>query len=84
MDIYTLDLQLFLYYARSSKCEQINAKQPALLAITEILKSGVMHRVADCYGPLVYSKFGQEGDNVDDLKTAYKQFFTDLESGISG
>lgn len=66
------------------KCEQINAKQPALLAITEILKVELMHRVADCYGPLVYSKFGQEGDNVDDLKTAYKQFFTDLESGISG
>ena len=65
------------------KCEQINAEQPALLAVTQILKVELMHRVADCYGPLVYSKFGQEGDNVDDLKTAYKQFFTDLEKGIT-
>ena len=65
------------------KCEQINVEQPALLAVTQILKVELMHRVADCYGPLVYSKFGQEGDNVDDLKTAYKQFFTDLEKGIT-
>ncbi|WP_300699680.1 SusD/RagB family nutrient-binding outer membrane lipoprotein [Bacteroides sp.] len=65
------------------KCTQINANQPALLAITKILKVELMHRVADCYGPLVYSKFGQEGDNVDDLKTAYQHFFADLESGIS-
>ena len=65
------------------KCEQINVDQPALLAVTQILKVELMHRVADCYGPLVYSKFGQEGDNVDDLKTAYTQFFADLENGIT-
>lgn len=66
------------------KCEQINVDQPAMLAIGKILKVELMHRIADCYGPLVYSKFGQDGDNVDDLQTAYKQFFTDLESGITG
>lgn len=66
------------------KCEQINVDQPATLAIGKILKVELMHRVADCYGPLVYSKFGQDGDNVDDLQTAYKQFFADLESGITG
>jgi len=65
------------------KCEQINVDQPALLAITQILKVELMHRVADCYGPLVYSKFGQDGDNVDDLKTAYQQFFSDLDKGIN-
>lgn len=65
------------------KSEQINVDQPAFLGITKILKVEVMHRVADCYGPLVYSKFGKEGDNVDDLKTAYQQFFVDLESGIN-
>ena len=48
-----------------------------------MIRAITMLRVADCYGPLVYSKFGQEGDNVDDLKTAYKQFFTDLEKGIT-
>lgn len=66
------------------KCEQINVDQPAMLAVGKILKVELMHRVADCYGPLVYSKFGQDGDNVDDLQTAYKQFFADLESGITG
>lgn len=65
------------------KCIQINVNQPALLAIAKILKVELMHRVADCYGPLVYSKFGQEGNNVDDQKTAYQQFFADLENGIS-
>lgn len=65
------------------KSERINEEQPALLAITQILKVETMHRVADCYGPLVYSKFGKEGDNVDDLKTAYNQFFADLESGLT-
>lgn len=55
------------------KCEAINAKQPALLGIAKIQKVALMHRISDIYGPLVYSKFGSEGNNVDSQEGAYKQ-----------
>ena len=64
------------------KCEAINAKQPALLGIAKIQKVALMHRISDIYGPLVYSKFGSEGNNVDSQEGAYKQFFGDLDNSV--
>lgn len=64
------------------KCEEVNKEQPALLAITRILKVTLIHRISDIYGPVVYSKFGTEGNNVDTQQTAYKQFFTDLDNAV--
>lgn len=63
------------------KCETINAEQPALLGVAKIQKVELMHRISDVYGPIVYSKFGKEGDNVDTQEAAYKQFFADLDEG---
>lgn len=65
-----------------TKCEEINANQPGLLGITKILKVETMHRIADVYGPIVYTKFGQEGDNIDTQADAYKAFFSDIDKGI--
>lgn len=34
-----------------------------------------MHRIADTYGPIVYSKFGKnEANSVDTQEEAYKAF----------
>jgi len=58
------------------------------LAWLKIIKVQSMHRVADIFGPIIYSQFGtieEDGsivyDCVDDL---YRNFFADLDSGIDG
>lgn len=66
----------------AQKSERINQDQKGLLGVTKILKVELMHRITDSYGPLVYSKFGQEGDAVDSQEAAYRQFFKDLDEGI--
>ena len=57
---------------------------PSFLGITKILKVAAMHRIADQYGPLIYSSFGT-GDNSkpESLQEAYNNFFADLEEGIT-
>lgn len=56
---------------------------PSFLGITKILKVATMHRIADQYGPLVYSNFGSKtGSDPESLKDAYYHFFEDLEEGI--
>lgn len=67
----------------AQKSEKINQEQKGLLGVTKILKVELMHRIADTYGPIVYTKFGQEeGDNVDSQEAAYRQFFKDLDEGV--
>ena len=67
----------------AQKSERINKEQKGLLGVTKILKVEMMHRIADSYGPIVYTKFGtEEDDNVDSQEAAYKQFFDDLDEGI--
>lgn len=57
---------------------------PAFLGITKILKVATMHRIADQYGPLVYSEFGSKtGSDPESLEEAYTHFFADLEEGIN-
>lgn len=65
--------------------EKVNQETtyPAFFGITKILKVEMMHRIADDYGPIIYTHFGNKtGSDPDDLKTAYYQFFTDLDSAI--
>jgi len=51
--------------------------------IGKILKVELMHRIADSYGPIVYSKFGNgEANAVDTQQEAYMAFFKDLDAGI--
>ena len=53
---------------------------PAFVGVTKILKVELMHRIADLYGPIVYTQFGiKTGSDPDDLKTAYYAFFSDLD-----
>ncbi len=52
----------------------------------KILKVAAMHRVADIYGPIIYTEFGKadSGAAYDDVKTLYNRFFEDLDEGIAG
>lgn len=67
------------------RSEQLTEEEgfPSFLGITKILKVATMHRIADQYGPLVYSNFGSKtGSEPESLKDAYYSFFTDLDDGI--
>ena len=66
---------------------EINSKGVELArhyyGITKILKVELMHRIADTYGPIVYTKFGSQDANViDSQQEAYMAFFKDLDEGI--
>lgn len=68
------------------KAEEINSTEghSSFLGISKILKVALMHRIADQYGPLVYSTFGVDtGSDPESLQTAYNNFFADLEEGIT-
>lgn len=67
------------------KSEIINkTENKGFYGITLILKVELMHRVSDLYGPIVYTKFGNElGSMPDTQEEAYNAFFKDLDSGIA-
>jgi hypothetical protein len=58
---------------------------PLMYAVSLILKVEAMHRVTDVYGPIVYSKFGEDTafPEYDSEEEAYNQFFDDLETAIN-
>lgn len=55
------------------------------VSIAKIVRVQAMHRVADIYGPLPYTRAMQGGDAVpyDDLETIYKTFLTELEESVN-
>lgn len=58
---------------------------PILHAVGEIIKVAAMHRVTDTYGPIPYSKIGQNGEiNVpyDSQEDVYKTMFKELDAAI--
>lgn len=56
-------------------------QKPAFYAIAKILKVLVMHRVTDYYGPVIYSHFGDCGNEYvpDSQEEVYGRFFDDLD-----
>ncbi|MCD8269685.1 MAG: SusD/RagB family nutrient-binding outer membrane lipoprotein [Parabacteroides sp.] len=68
----------------AKEAERKNADKPEFLGIAKVLKVELMHRIADIYGPLVYSNYGEStGSEPDDLKTAYYAFFNDLDDALA-
>jgi hypothetical protein len=53
-------------------------------AVALILKVAGMHRLADIYGPIPYSKYGQGGTKVayDKLEDVYARFFQELDTAV--
>ena len=59
---------------------------PVLWAVGDIVKVAAMHRVTDTYGPIPYSKIGQNGEiNVpyDSQEKVYSTMFEELDNSIS-
>lgn len=50
-----------------------------------IIKVMAMHRVADAYGPVIYSAYGQSatGGVFDSVEEVYDHFFTDLDTALA-
>lgn len=58
---------------------------PVILAVGEVIKVAAMHRVTDTYGPVPYSKIGQNGEiNVpyDSQEEVYRTMFSELDAAL--
>ena len=53
------------------------------LALAKILKVASMHQVADYYGPIAYSHYGELSNLYDPLDEVYAQFFEELDESIA-
>ena len=55
------------------------------VSIAKIIRVQAMHRVADIYGPLPYTRAMQGGDAIpyDDLETLYRTFLQELEESVN-
>lgn len=58
---------------------------PTLYGVNLILKVAAMHRVADVFGPVVYTNFGNPDKPgvYDSQQAAYNAFFADLDTAIA-
>ena len=60
-------------------------KEPVVLAVADIIKVAAMHRVTDTFGPIPYSKIGQDGKiaiEYDSQEQVYDKFFEELDNAI--
>lgn len=64
--------------------ERAETEFPILYGLSLILKVEAMHRLSDVFGPIIYTDFGKSelSASYDSQKTAYYQFFSDLEEAI--
>ena len=53
------------------------------LALAKVLKVATMHQVADYYGPIAYSHFGELTNLYDPLDEVYAQFLSELDESIA-
>ena len=58
---------------------------PQFYGITKILKVLLMHRITDYYGPVIYTHFGEKGnENITDSQPeTYEHFFEDLDTAVN-
>ena len=65
----------------------LNATDDAnILAVGEIVKVAAMHRVTDTYGPIPYSKIGQNGEisvPYDSQEQVYRLMFEELTAAVN-
>lgn len=73
-----------LIYANYRSLHQVT-DDPVLHAVGDILKVAAMHRVTDTYGPIPYSRIGQNGEiNVpyDSQEEVYRKMFSELDGAV--
>ncbi|MBP6065411.1 MAG: SusD/RagB family nutrient-binding outer membrane lipoprotein [Bacteroides sp.] len=59
---------------------------PVLLSVADIIKVAAMSRVTDVYGPIPYSKVGEDGQLTapyDSQQQIYDQMFAELDAAIN-
>jgi hypothetical protein len=67
--------------------QQAEGKYDEFYYVSLIIKVQAMHRIADIYGPCVYSTYGTPNTTVflyDSQENVYKQMFTELDKAIVG
>lgn len=73
-----------LFYSNYTELHLIT-DDPVPLAIADVLKVAVMHRVADTYGPIPYTKIGADGQIAvpyDSEKVVYETMIKELGSAV--
>lgn len=65
--------------------QKSKGKYDQFYALSLILKVEGMHRVADTYGPIIYSKFGTNASTIeyDALDEVYNQMFAELDFAVA-
>ena len=58
---------------------------PEAVALADVLKVAVMHRVTDTYGPIAYLSVGNSGirQTYDSQQVVYNKFFEELDNAIT-
>ena len=60
-------------------------ESPEAVALADVLKVAVMHRVTDTYGPIAYLSIGNSGirQQYDAQQVVYNRFFEELDQAIA-
>lgn len=78
------DRMMPVVYTNYNQLRNVTAN-PVILAVVDIVKVAAMHRVCDTYGPIPYSKIGQDGKlqvGYDSQETVYKTMIQELTDAV--
>lgn len=78
------DRMMPVVYTNLTQLHQVT-DNPVILAVGDIIKVAAMHRVCDTYGPIPYSKVGQDGKiqvEYDSQEDVYKTMIGELTAAV--
>lgn len=67
-----------------AQLDALREESPEAVALADVLKVAVMHRVTDTYGPIAYLSIGDSGiqQDYDSQQAVYNRFFEELDTAI--
>ncbi len=68
-----------------AQLDALREESPEAVALADVLKVAVMHRVTDTYGPIAYLSIGNSGiqQEYDSQQVIYNRFFEELDDAIA-
>lgn len=68
-----------------AQLDALREESPEAVALADVLKVAVMHRVTDTYGPIAYLSIGNSGiqQEYDSQEVIYNRFFEELDAAIT-
>ncbi len=68
-----------------AQLDELRETAPEAVALADVLKVAVMHRVTDTYGPIAYLSIGSSGiqQGYDSQEVVYNRFFEELDAAIT-